>query len=66
MNTIVGLILLMFVGVDPNTGQPLLTIDQPPIEMTAEQCIEKANEINHDPTNKYTAVCSPKLGDRGA
>jgi len=66
MNTIVGLILVLFLGVDPNTNQPIFTVDQPVREMTAEQCIEEATKINHDTTNPYTAVCAPKIGDKDA
>lgn len=66
MNTIVELILVLYLGVDPNTNQPLFTTDQPVKEMTAEQCIEQATIINNDKDDPYTAVCSPKIGDRNA
>lgn len=63
---IVGLILLLFLGVDPNSGQPIFTVDTPPKDMTYEQCLDEANRINHDSTNPYTAVCAPKIGDKDA
>jgi hypothetical protein len=44
----------------------MFTIDSTIKEMTAEQCIKEATEINHDVANPYTAVCSPKVGDKGA
>jgi hypothetical protein len=60
MNVIVVAMVVAFIGNSPQNNMPRFEVVSYQ-DMTAEECITQANEINQNPDLPYTMVCTPKI-----
>lgn len=61
MTQIAVMLFLMIVGIDPNSGAPVMVQSAPPSQVTLEECMSTARTVNSDPSTTQIVVCLPLL-----